>query len=134
MRSASGEQEIINSAGPGTYRNVIYIEQSGRGEVQDIVGLLAAYRDACRQVKPGFVLVNDQRTLEPYADNALETVSQLVAVCDEYKMSHCIRIVADSLATKARISRVLVFSKPAYENLRVNSLEEAEELLRRLGH
>ena len=115
-------------------RNVIYVEQAGRGEVRDIEGFIAAYRDACRQVKAGFVLVNDQRKLEPYADEALETVKQLVALCNEYGMSHCIRIVADSLVTKTRISRILVSTGPTYDNLRVNTPEEAEVLLRRLGH
>src|SRR5271157_5518713 len=98
-------------------RNVIYVEQSGRGEVRDIEGFIAAYRDACRQVKAGFVLVNDQRKLEPYADEAIDTVKQLVALCNEYGMSHCIRIVADSLVTKARISRILVSTGPTYDNL-----------------
>jgi hypothetical protein len=115
-------------------RNVIYVEQSGRADVQDIEGFIAAYRDACRQIKTGFVLVNDQRKLEPYADEALDTVKRLVALCDEYGMSHCIRIVADSLVTKTRISRILVSSKPTYDNLKVNTPEEAEALLRQLGH
>lgn len=110
-------------------RNVMYMVQEGRADVEDLHRLKAEYERVLPRMRPEFVLVNDQRRLEPYSDEALEVAKELVELTNRYKASRVIRIVAEGLVSRTRVSRILVSAQSRYENIRVSSPEEAEALL-----
>ncbi len=110
-------------------RNVMYMAQEGHADVDDLRRLMVDYETALRRMQPGFVLVNDQRHLEPYSDEALEVAKELVELTNRHQASRVIRIVAEGLVSRTRVSRVLVSAQNRYENIRVNTPEEAEALI-----
>jgi hypothetical protein len=111
-------------------RNVLYAEQEGHAEAADLLGFRAAYQAALREVRPGFVLVHDQRRVESFSDEALEVGKELVAMTNQHQASRVIRIAPEALATRTRVGRVLVTARSRYESVRVSTPEEAEELVR----
>lgn len=114
-------------------RNLIYMTQKGRGNRTDLEKLRDAYLDAVKRLKPGFVMVHDQRQLEPYEDDALEAAQELVKLTNDYEARAVIRVTAESLKSSVRVSRVLTGGRARYRNIRVSSLEEAEKALAELG-
>lgn len=111
-------------------RNVIYLEQEGSAGRDDLLRMRAAYERALDEVRPGFVLVHDQRKVESFTDEALEVGKDLVTLTNERGAARVIRIAPEQLAPRTRITRVLVTAKSRYENVRVSTPEEAEALLR----
>lgn len=111
-------------------RNVMYMEQEGHAEREDLARMRDAYVLALDEVRPGFVLVHDQRKVESFTDEALEVGKELVALTNARGAAKVIRIAPDQLAPRTRVTRVLAGSRPRYENLRVATPDEAEALLR----
>jgi hypothetical protein len=80
-----------------------------------------------RRVRPGFILVNDQREVESFTDAALEVGRELVALTEAHAVGTVIRVVPQSLLPRARISRILASSDASYSTKRGATLEEAEQ-------
>lgn len=110
-------------------RNVVYLEQQGHAERDDLARMRDAYVRALDEVRPGFVLVHDQRKVESFTDEALEVGRELVTLTNERGAAKVIRISPEALAPRTRVTRVLAGARPRYENLRVATPEEAEALL-----
>lgn len=111
-------------------RNVVYMEQEGHAERDDMTRMRDAYALALDEVRPGFVLVNDQRKVDSFSDEALQVGKELVALTNARGAARVIRIAPEQLAPRTRVTRVLAGARPRYENLRVATPEEAEALLR----
>jgi hypothetical protein len=111
-------------------RNVLYMEQEGSAEKEDLLRLRDAYLAALAQVSPGFVLVHDQSRVEGFSDEALEVGKELVAITGEHGAAKVIRIAPEALATRTRVGRVLVTARSRYESVRVGTPDEAEALVR----
>jgi hypothetical protein len=112
--------------------NVVHMEQRGLATRGDLLELEREYLRLLPNLEPGFVLVNDQRQLLPYPDEAMEVAQRLVELTNQHKASAVIRIVAESLPSMARVSRVLTTAKARYRNIRVKTPEEAAARLREL--
>jgi len=110
-------------------RNVMYMAQEGSADAVDLARLREAYVAALAEVKPGFVLVHDQRRVESFTDAALEVGKELVAITNDHRAARVIRIAPEALATRTRVGRVLVAARSRYESVRVNTPEEAEALV-----
>jgi hypothetical protein len=110
-------------------RNVVYMTQQGHAEAGDMHRMRDAYLHALGEVKPGWVLVNDQRRVESFSDEALEVGKELVALTNERGAVKVIRIAPEQLAPRTRTTRVLVSARARYESLRVGTPEEAEQAL-----
>lgn len=110
-------------------RNVVYMSQEGRADHDDMVRMREAYLHTLAQVRPGWVLVNDQSKVESFTDAALEVGKELVALTNEYGAAKVIRIAPEQLAPRTRTTRVLVSARARYESLRVGTPEEAEQVL-----
>ncbi|HKP74021.1 MAG TPA: hypothetical protein VJT67_00700 [Longimicrobiaceae bacterium] len=110
-------------------RNVMYLAQEGSADGVDLARFRDAYVTALADVKPGFVLVHDQRRVESFTDAALEVGKELVAITNEHRAARVIRIAPEALATRTRVGRVLVAARSKYESVRVNTPEEAEALV-----
>lgn len=111
-------------------RNVVYLEQEGRVERDDLLRMRAAYLETLKDARPGWVLVHDQRRVLSLTDEALEVGKELVALTNEHGAARVIRIVPEQLATRTRVTRALIAGRSRYESLRVTTPEEAERLLR----
>lgn len=111
-------------------RNVVYLEQAGHAEREDLLRLRGDYVRALAALRPGFVVVHDQRAVRSFSDQALEVGRELVAVTDQHGASKVIRIAPEALLSRTRTTRVLVSAQPRYADVRVSSPEEAEEALR----
>jgi hypothetical protein len=110
-------------------RNVVYMAQVGHAEVDDMRRMREAYVRTLRGVKPGWVLVNDQRQVESFSDEALEVGKELVSITNDQGAAKVIRIAPEQLAPRTRTTRVLVTARARYESLRVATPEEAEQAL-----
>lgn len=110
-------------------RNVVYMAQAGHAEAADMHRMRDAYVQTLRGVRPGWVLVNDQRRVESFSDAALEVGKELVALTNEHGAAKVIRIAPEQLAPRTRTTRVLVSARARYESLRVGTPEEAEQAL-----
>jgi hypothetical protein len=107
-------------------RNVVWMVQEGHAEGADLRRMRDAYVQTLREVRPGWVLVNDQRRVESFSDDALEVGKELVALTQEHGAAKVIRIAPEQLAPRTRTTRVLVSARARYESLRVGTPEEAE--------
>lgn len=112
--------------------NVLYIAQEGHAEREDLVAMREEYLRALRRVRPGFILVHDQRKVESFSDGALEIGKELVAITSEHGVAKVIRVVPETLSQRTRMTRVLVSARAPYESVRVSTPEEAEELVREI--
>ena len=112
-------------------RNVLYLAQEGRAEKVDLLRFREAYLAALAEVRPGWVLVHDQRKVESFSDEALEVGKDLVAITNDHHAAKVIRIAPEALATRTRVGRVLVAARSKYESVRVSTPEEAEALVGR---
>lgn len=110
-------------------RNVVYMTQEGRAGGDDLRRMRDAYVRTLRDVRPGWVLVHDQRRVESFTDEALEVGKELVALTNQAGAAKVIRIAPEQLATRTRTTRVLVSARARYESLRVGTPEEAEQAL-----
>lgn len=110
-------------------RNVVYMEQEGAAGRDDLVRMRDAYLRTLQEVRPGWVLVHDQRRVESFTDEALEVGKELVAITNERGAAKVIRIAPEQLATRTRTTRVLITARARYESLRVGTPEEAERVL-----
>lgn len=110
-------------------RNVLYLEQEGSADRVDLLRFREAYLAALAGVRPGWVLVHDQRRVESFTDEALEVGKDLVAITNQHRAAKVIRIAPEALATRTRVGRVLVAARSRYESVRVNTPEEAEALV-----
>lgn len=110
-----------------TARNVLYMTQTGHAEADDMRRMRDEYVQVLGGMRPGFILVNDQREVESFTDAALEVGKELVALTEAHAVGTVIRIVPESLLPRARISRILASSDASYSTKRVATLEEAEQ-------
>jgi hypothetical protein len=110
-------------------RNVMYITQWGRPSADDLRRLKDGFLAAVGPLRPGFTLVNDQRQMKSFDEEAMEVAKELVEESNKAGLSRVIRIVPDSLVAKVRLSRTLVSAGFRYEDIRVGTPEEAEEIL-----
>lgn len=110
-------------------RNVMYIEQHGRPTSVDFLNLKRDYLAHVVKLRAGFAIINDQREMEPYDDDAMDVAKELVQLTNEYGASRVIRIVPVDVLSTVRLSSTLVAGKSRYTSIRVASPEEAEEAL-----
>ena len=110
-------------------RNVVYITQSGLASADDLERLKHDFVTALEGVHRGFSIVNDQRKLEPIAERARPVAAQLVRLTDQAGASRVIRVLPEDFVSTATIARTLVAARGSYQNVNVNTLEEAEALL-----
>jgi hypothetical protein len=108
-------------------RNVVYLAQEGHAEGADLRRMREAYLQTLRDVRPGWVLVHDQRRVESFSDEALEVGKELVTLTNDHGAAKVIRIAPEQLAPRTRTTRVLVSARARYESLRVGTPEEAEQ-------
>lgn len=109
-----------------TARNVLYMTQAGHAEADDMRRMREEYAQALGRMRPGFVLVNDQREVESFPDEALEIGRELVTLTAAHAVGTVIRVVPESLLPRTRISRILAGSEASYGTTRVATLDEAE--------
>jgi len=110
-------------------RNVMYIAQSGRPSAEDFEELKDFFLDKANKLQRGFSIVNDQRKLEPFDDQAMAVAKELVALTNERGAARVVRIVPADLVSTTKLSRTLVSGKSRYRTTRVATPEEAEAVL-----
>lgn len=84
---------------------------------------------AAARLQRGFVLVNDQRRLEPFDEDAMAVARELVAGIGRAGVSKVIRVVPSDLVSMTKILRALVIAETPYPTIRVSSAKQAEEIL-----
>ena len=110
-------------------RNVMYIEQAGRPTASDFCDLKKQFLAEVVHLRDGFTIINDQRTMEPYDDEAMEVAKELVRLTNHFGASRVIRIVPVDFLSTVRLSSTLVAGQSRYTSIRVATPEEAEEAL-----
>ena len=110
-------------------RNVLYIEQRGCPSADDLRELRRAFLVEAGRLRPGFAIVNDQRFMEPYDDDAMEVAKDLVRLTNRLQASRVIRIVPADVLSTVRLSTTLESAESSYPSIRVASPDEAEEAL-----
>ena len=114
-------------------RNVMYIDQGGCPTAADFLDLKRDFLNALGELQPGFSIINDQREMEPYEDEAMEVAKELVRITNEHRVARVIRIVPADLLSTITLSSTLVAAGSRYASIRVASPEEAEEALNALS-
>jgi hypothetical protein len=117
------------SIAPNLIRNVLYIEQRGRPNACDLLQLKEHFLTAARRLQPGFSIVNDQRFMEPYDDEAMEVAKDLVRLTNELQAARVVRIVPADVFSTVQLTTTLMAAQSRYPSIRVGSPEEAEEAL-----
>ncbi|MEE4273224.1 MAG: hypothetical protein V2I67_16235 [Thermoanaerobaculales bacterium] len=110
-------------------RNVMYMTQSGRPSAGDFEQVHQEVMAAADRLKRGFILVNDQRRLEPFDEGAMVVAKGLIADIGRAGVSKVIRIVPSDLVSMTKILRALVTADSPYPTIRVSSSKQAEEIL-----
>ena len=110
-------------------RNVMYIEQHGKPTAAGFLDLKRAFLAEVVKLRAGFSIINDQREMEPYDDEAMEAAIECVEIANEYGASRVIRIVPVDFLSTVRLSSTLEAAPSRYTSIRVSSPEEAEEAL-----
>ncbi len=110
-------------------RNVVYLTQAGSAEKADMLRMREAYVRALQQVRPGFVLVNDQRGVLAFSAEALEAGAELVALTGQRGVGRVVRLRPEAPAMRVRITRALIAGRASYISDFADSLEEAERLI-----
>ena len=110
-------------------RNVVYLTQVGRPLARDFRALRVDFIDAVKDLEPGFTVVNDQRFLEPFGEEALEVAKQLVLLAEQTGVSRVIRMVPSDIVSTTKILRAEVTGNGRIQVFRVSNPEEAEALL-----
>ena len=114
-------------------RNVMYIDQRGLATAADFRDLKNAFLAEVGKLRPGFAIINDQRELEPYGDEAMDVAKELVQITNQYQASRVIRIVPADLLSTVQLSSPLISGRSQYTSIRVGTPEEAEEALEALS-
>ena len=110
-------------------RNVLYIDQHGRPTADDFLDLKRDFLVHAGELQTGFSIINDQRGMEPYDDEAMEMAKDLVETTSRHGVSRVIRIVPSDFLSTVQISSSLHKGRSRYPSIRVASPEEAEEAL-----
>jgi len=110
-------------------RNLMYIVQRGCPTAVDFLDLKSDFLPELGKLRPGFSIINDQREMEPYDDEAMEVAKELVTITNEHQASRVIRILPADLLSTITLSSTLVAAGSQYASIRVASPEEAEEAL-----
>jgi len=110
-------------------RNVMYMTQRGQPRAADFEEVKVELQRAVEQIGPGFVLVNDQRSLEPFDELTMSVATELVAIMDDAEASMVIRIVPSDPISMTKVLRAQVTAESRYQTIRVSSPQEAEEVL-----
>lgn len=113
-------------------RNVVYMRQEGTADRADMEPMRDDYRRRLADVRPGWILVNDQSGVRSFTDAALEVGKELVALTNDHAPRAVIRVGSEGFALRTRITRVLVTGRSRYRNLQVATPEEAEAKLAEL--
>ncbi len=129
MAAAPNSSGFTYSVRVDTDRNVLYLTQAGVAEKEDMLRMFAEYERGLRQVRDGWVLVNDQSQVRDFSDEALEIGAQMVTRTGEHGVGHVIRIKPQGPAMRIRITRTLIAGRATYLTEHASSLEEAETLL-----
>lgn len=108
-------------------RNVMYINQQGRPTAAGFLDLKKVFLAELEKLHPGFAIINDQREMEPYDDEAMEVAKELVEITNQRGASRVIRIVPADLLSTMVLSSTLIAAKSRYTSIRVATAEEAEE-------
>ena len=114
-------------------RNVMYIEQRGCPTAADFLDLKRDFLPELGKLRPGFSIINDQRGIEPYDDDAMEVAKELVRITNDHRASRVIRIVPADLLSTITLSATLDAAGSRYASIRVASPEEAEEAFKALA-
>src|SRR5688572_30281416 len=109
-------------------RNVLYVTRTGLADASGYADFKALYGKWIKLMPKGFTLVNDQRQLDGIADEAMKLARDLVRMTNDHA-ARVIRIVPAHLVTKVRLTRVLVEGDYGYQEMRVSTPEEAEQIL-----
>ena len=107
----------------------MYIEQHGKPTAAGFLDLKRAFLAEVVKLRAGFSIINDQREMEPYDDEAMEAAIECVEIANEYGASRVIRIVPVDFLSTVRLSSTLEAAPSRYTSIRVSSPEEAEEAL-----
>ncbi len=110
-------------------RNVMYMTQNGQPRAADFEAVKTELRRAVTKLEPGFALINDQRSLEPFDELTMSVAKELVAIMDGAGASMVIRIVPSDPISMTKVLRALVTAESRYQTIRVSSSEEAEAVL-----
>lgn len=110
-------------------RNVMYIEQRGRPSAHDLLDLKRDFLREVARLRSGFSIVNDQREMEPYGEEAMEVAKELVELTNRHGAARVIRIVPPDVLATITLSTTLMAGRSRYASIRVSSPEEAEEAL-----
>ena len=113
-------------------RNVMYIEQRGRPTAADFRDLGRDFLAALAELTPGFSIINDQREMEAYDQEAMAVATELVSITNQHHAARVIRILPTDLLTAVTISSTLLQGKSQYASIRVTSPEESEAALKEL--
>jgi hypothetical protein len=108
-------------------RNMMYLSQSGKPTAADFLDLKREFVVEVGKLKPEFTIINDQREMEPYDDEAMEVGKELVEITNERGAARVIRIVPMDFLSTVKISSTLEAGRSRYASIRVASPEEAEE-------
>lgn len=114
-------------------RNVMYIDQRGRPTAADFLNLKREFLPEIAKLQPGFSIINDQREMEAYDDEANDVAKDLVEITNQHGAARVIRIVPVDLLSTVTLSSTLVAAKSGYTSIRVTSPEEAEAALDELS-
>ena len=110
-------------------RNVMYLEQQGRPTAESFLRLKQAFVPEVEKLCPGFSIVNDQREMEPYDDEAMEVAKDLVEITGRFGATRVIRILPVDVFSAIKLSTTLIEARSRYTSIRVATPEEAEEAL-----
>lgn len=110
-------------------RNVMYISQRGAPNVGDLERFKELFIEEARKVERGFVIVNDQRHLEPFDEPTMKVAAELIALTDHLGASKVIRIAPADPLSWTKLLRAMVVAQSHYPTIRVNTSEEAEAAL-----
>lgn len=114
-------------------RNVMYIDQHGKPTAADLLDLKRVFLAELEKLEPGFAVINDQREMQPYGDEAMEVAKELVEITNRYQASRVIRIVPADMLSTVVLSSTLIAARSRYTSIRVGTPEEAEEALTALS-
>jgi hypothetical protein len=111
------------------HRNVMYIRQTGRPTAAGFSELKREFAAALDQLQPGFSIINDQREMLPYDDDAMVVGKELVEMTNEARAARVIRIVPVDFLSIVALSKTLEAGRSRYASIRVATPEEAEDAL-----
>lgn len=110
-------------------RNVMYITQGGMPCVVDLERFKELFVEEARKLERGFVLVNDQRYLEPFDEETMKVAAELIALTDYLGASKVIRIAPTDVLSWTKLLRAMASAKSHYRTIRVSTPQEAEAAL-----